>query len=537
MRELQLSISSGSYLENDLCQVAREARSEASWSNTRISLDGERWNLFPESAEETYISPSNNDCGLVRSPFILEDLKDVVVDGGGGLLMVRGTPLAGNGRVGVIDSPVVPFVIRNCQNVTIRNLSIDWQTPATVQGLCVASGRGYFDVALETDQRVWCWNDMMYLEGEGWTWPVTRLLAVDAETGATLSGTGDNIGLGYEQVWRYEMVEEGIVRVKGPDLPVDVQGAKILFWCSFPDTGARRAPAIFIERSSNVRVEDVTLHYCRAMGVIAQTSSDLFFERLNVLPSGNRKFSLAADGTHFVNCRGKLEFTDCVMQNQLDDAINSHGLYYQIVRKLDARTLRVRTAHPQHVGVEGFVVGDLVRLCKMPYMEEIGKLRLSRIRTLNSETQDFCFDEDLPEGLGEGDMVEDLDASPEIDIRNCTFRWNRARGILINGSKPIRVRDCEFESAGSAIMIESSPLWAEAGPVSDVRIENNSFRNTANCPMWGAAVIEAKPTFREGAPEGLKPFHGKLCVKDNRFENCMGSELSASSFESIESDV
>lgn len=88
-------------------------------------------------------------------------------------------------------------------------------------------------------------------------------------------------------------------------------------------------------------------------------------------------------------------------------------------------------------------------------------------------------------GRGRVGIIENITAYPQITLRNNIFRWNRARGILINGNPPIRVENNQFENPGCAIMIESSPFWAESGPVSDVRISGNTFTHCATCPSWG----------------------------------------------------
>lgn len=537
----------GTALPNDLCAATRAQSSDQIGSAHTIELGGHDWNLFPEEARETFISPSNNDCGTVRSPFLLEGLRDLTIDGQGSRLLVRGSPLAGRSQACTIDAPIVPFIIRDCENVTVRNLSIDWATPGTCQGTCLSVDpeNGSFEVELETSQRAWCWNGQLYLEGEGWTWPVRRLLAVDPDTGAILPRTGDNLGAGYDVAWTYEMPAPNTIRIKGPTTAKPAVGCKILFWCSNHGTGARRAPSIFVENSQNVRFENLTLNYCWAMGLIAQNSTDITLDRFIVEPSGDRRFSLAADGAHFVNCRGNLEITRSRFQNQFDDAINAHGLYHQAVRPIDTHTLRIRTLHSQHQGVQTYRPGDRVRLCAAPYLEPVAELTLTRGTAINSETQDLQFETELPASLKPGDFVENVTAYPTISIRNCSFRWNRARGILLNGKHPIRVENCQFETSGSAILVESSASWGEAGPVTEMTIENNTFHHCTTCPSWGNAVINSLPEFRNQAnkpplPKNLPPFNGQLTLRNNTLiphpDFPAPIALKADSFAQIDSD-
>jgi hypothetical protein len=536
MQTVHLRDFSPAYESSDLCAAFRRWFEQKRSDDVTLALDGGEWNLFPETALEIQAFPSNNDSGRVKVALLLLGLRNVIVDGGGARLIVRGSPLAGRGRTGITDAPILPIIVENSEAVTLRGFSLDWKTPGTVQGVCTAVDAVSFDVRLELEPDVRCFGDQLYVVGEGWTWPVRRLLGVDAETGAALPGTGDNFGLGYDVNWRYEEVEKDrVYRIRGPR-PVKLRaGDRVLFWCSNHDTGARRSPGIFICDSRRIAIEDVALHYTWGMGVIAQTSEDLQLRRIAVEPSEGRKFSLACDATHFVSCRGRVTVEDCRFQNQFDDALNAHGLYTKIVRVLDERTLRVRTMHPQHQGVGGIRAGDRLQFQSCPHLVPCGEAIMRSSTAWNSETTDLVFDDPLP-SLRPGDVVENLSAYPDLTVRGCTIRRNRARGVLLNGRGKIVIENNTFETAGAAVLVESSPVWGESGPLDDLTISGNTFRRCAHSPMWGRAVIDAVPEFRIGAPAGLPPFHRRLTLRGNRFEQCSAPELIAESFTEIVRD-
>ena len=533
---LLLSYLAVSQEPNDFCAAGRQWVETAATNGQVLDLGGRDWDLFPEMAIESQVFPSNNDAGRVKSGLVLRGLKNVTIEGHGARLRVRGSPLAGRGRTTVIDAPMLPIIIDDCENITLRNFSLDWKTPGAIQGTCVRADEHSFDVRLETDRKFNCYNDQLYVEGENWTWPVRRLLGVEADTGAVLHRTGDNFGIGYEVNWVYRMIDAQTVRISGPKPAKVAPGNVVIFWCSNYDTGARRSPGIFINNSRGVTIEDVTINYSWGMGVIAQNSSNLTLRRMIVEPSGKRKFSIACDATHFVGCRGQLTIEDCRFQNQFDDAVNAHGLYSQIVRRLDERTLRVRIVHPQHQGVRGYRPGDRFAILASPYLSIRGHGVLRSFVAYNSETTDLVFDEPLPADLVAGDLVENLSAYPDIILRGCTIRWNRARGVLLNGGGKILVENNVFETAGSAILVESSGLWGESGPIGELTIRNNTFRDCAHSPMWGQAVIWAVPEFREKAPPNLAPFHGRLILQGNHFENCQARDVWAESFKEIVRD-
>lgn len=516
-------------LTNDISYAMRKLEMK---NGMDISLDSFDWNIYPEEARETIVFPSNNDCGIARSPFLIENMENIIIDGKGGSLIVRGTPQAGRGRIGIIDSPIIPFIIRASKNITIRNLRIDYATPSTAEGICVCSNENYFEVEMKTSQRFWCWNSQLYLESEGYTFAARRLLGVNPQTKAILYG--DNFGGGYDVSWTYENAGENRVRISGGCNSRPKEGDIILFWCTNFDTGARRAPAIFAEKSKNIRFENVIINYCMGMGLIAQNCENISLHKYIVEPSQNRSFSLAADGTHFVNCRGELSFDSCRIQNQFDDAINAHGLYYQVIRATD-KIIRVKTAHPQHQGVDVYEKGDKVRIGSMPFLETIKEAYIVSINRINSEIIDFELDTSGVD-IAEGSFIENISANPNITIKGCEFKHNRARGILINGNGKILVENNYFENPGSAILIESSETWGESGPVSDVTIKDNTFNNCAFAHSWGEYTIKAVPEFRKKAPEDLEPFHGKITIRNNIFKNCP-SRLKLLSFKEVDSDI
>lgn len=491
-----------------------------------VEMHGDNWtldippavcDLYPEGAPELTVHPSNNDTGQVKAGLLLQGKRNVEIDGHRATLMVRGTPLAGRGRVGVLDAPMLPIVVQQCENVVIRNLSIDWKTPFAAQGTIVESAPNRIVVRVEGPGKWWAWNGTMYVEGEGWTLPVQRLLGVEPDTGEILRGTGDNFGNGFETNWTYEALDENRVAITGPLDVMPPEGKMVLFWLAASDTGGRRSPAVFLDRCKNVRIEDVTIHHAWGMGIIAQRCEDLDLRHCVVEPSGKRRFSLTADATHFVSCKGKLTIEGCRFQNQFDDCVNVHGNFMQVLRGLDSRHVLVRTGHPQHQGVVMVEQGDTVEWLDSGELTVKGTAEIVSATALNSETVELAVKGELPQDLQPGDLLENATWYPTVTLRNNTFRWNRARGVLLNGRGPISVEHCRFESAGSAALVETSPSWFESGPVREVAIRDNTFVNCTHAHGWGTAVIGVDL----GLPGDCKRtswFHDTIRIEGNRFD-------------------
>ena len=81
------------------------------------------------------IYPSNNDGGKQKVVFHIKDKKDVTLDG--------------NGARFVFDGKLTPFAIEDCENITLRNFTIDFLKPLCVQAKVLNSNEQYIDLEIE----------------------------------------------------------------------------------------------------------------------------------------------------------------------------------------------------------------------------------------------------------------------------------------------------------------------------------------------------------------------------------------------------
>lgn len=107
-----------------------------------------------------------------------------------------------------------------------------------------------------------------------------------------------------------------------------------------------------------------------------------------------------------------------------------------------------------------------------------------------------------------GMALENLTWTPDVEIRNCRFLSNRARGLLISTPGKVVVENNFFASSGSAILIAGDAnYWYESGAVRDLLIRGNRF--DASCLtseyQFTEAVISILPEIPE--PDPSRPFH------------------------------
>ena len=443
-----------------------------------------RYDFWPERASEEYLFVSNNDEGLKRIAFPLTGMKDVEIDGGGATFMFHGY--------------TVPFLIEESKGITLRNFSVDFSRPFHSEGRVLAVTPDHVDLEFSDEFPHEIRNGVLvFTDGSKASGPATTVTA-----GETLYPYGSLLAFdpvkretAFMAKDRYK-VGEGIaagklapnrVRLMIPDISAK-QGDVLVF-----SPKNRDVPGFVVSDSSDFHLSDIKLHHCGGMGVIAQRSSDLFLTKLQVTPppGGRRIVSLTADGTHFVNCKGKIELVDCLFEQQKDDATNIHGLYAKITHIFSPTRFEVTMIHPQQAGVDFIRTGTRLELNDGPSLTEEGFARVKSVERINKQRTIVEIEAPLPDHVTLGDSVADADANTaEVLIRNCVLRGNRARGILLGSRGRMVVEGNTFHTPGAAILFEGdSRFWFEQAGVRDVVIRDNTFDN-CNYGVWGTACIQ-----------------------------------------------
>lgn len=473
----------------------------------KLVLAPGRYNLWPDQAQEAHLFVSNNDAGLKRIGFPLTDLNDFEIDGSGATLIFHG--------------PMVPFLIERSSGITLRNLTFDFSRPFHSEGGVLAITPDSVDLEFSPEFPYAIRNGVLVFTGPARgqsaqarspeiLYPYGSLLAFDAERRETAYMAKDRYGVQNGIVAR----EIGRNRVRLLLEKVSAQPGNILVFGP-----PREHPGVVISDSSRVQLEDVTIHHCGGMGVIAQRSEDLFLNKVRVVPpeGGKRVVSVTADATHFVNSKGRIELTNCVFEGQKDDATNIHGLYARISRRIAPDQIEIQLAHPQQHGVDFVKPGMRLELTHGPSLQPLGYAVARNVTRLNKEYTIVETEKPLPESLAPGDAVADADANTaEVLIKNCTIAKNRARGILLGSRGRTVVEANTFHTPGAAILFEGDArFWFEQAGVREVVIRDNVFEN-CNFGVWGKACIEVGTGMAKEARKTSR-YNKNITIENNLF--------------------
>lgn len=460
-----------------------------------------RYDFWPvPELQREYFESNTTDVNPKRLAVFIEGFSDLTVDGDGSEL--------------VFHDRIQPFTVDGSSGVTIRGLSIDWDVPLGAEAVVEAATEDFVDLRLEPAQYPYLIEDgKLVFAGEGWKNPWWGTMEFDGATLRVAPGTGDAgcLGRGW-QGYRAEELEKGLVRLNHRFERRPKPGAVLVL-----RHGERDHAGIFLCDSRDVTVEDVDLHHCAGLGLLAQFCENVTLRDYNAVPSPARKvLSGHDDGAHFSNCRGLVRVEACRFHGLMDDPINVHGTSVRILARPAADRLLARFMHDQSTGMRWGRPGDRIGFIENESLGAVGEGLCAAWMKRDRDTFEIRFQAPVPPGIEPGDALENLTWAPDVEIRDCRFESNRARGVLISTPGRVLIESNRFESSGSAILIAGDAnQWYESGAVRDVTIRRNSFGPPCLTSMYQfcEGIISVFPEIPK--PDPARPFHRGIRIEDN----------------------
>lgn len=499
--------------ENGDCTLAvLTALSDAKKNkNVTLHLGGGNLHFYAKYAEKRHYYISNNTHGIKSIIFPLIGFESLTVDGDDANLLFHGE--------------ILPFVIDNSNNITLKNFTVDYPNPFFFQGKIISSGKDFTEIEYDTNEFnvSVCENGYLtfYSPQDGWKMTKNQVLACEFESDTKapsayippyiLSLEKKETTSFLSSMYRYLSAKKTAgnrLLFTGDLKHVHTKGN--MFVCTF---SGRENPGIFGNFSQNVLLSNVTLYSTGAMGVICQMCENVTLNKVKTVvnENSNRYLSVNADSTHFVNCSGKIIYKDCIFLNMLDDAGNVHGNYHKIVKKLDTNTYLLTFGHGEQDGVNIYLNGDTVKVINnKTLLPASGELTVKNSHLLSDKYIILEFEQEAPE-FEEGYCTENISRMPELYIDGCITGNNRPRGFLCSTRKKTVVENCTFYNMMCGIHTGAECNdWFESGPVEDVIIRNNNFANSA---YTGGAAINIHPSVKSGST----PVHKNIRIENNTF--------------------
>ena len=481
------------------------------------------------AVREYYIS-NHDQTNPKKVGIALEDMKNLTLDG-------QGSEFVFHGRM-------LPVSLLRSENCLLKNFSIDFENPHIAQVKIVENDPQdgiVFEPAPWVDYRI-AKDSIFEAYGEGWTMRHSWGIAFDGDTKHLVYNTSD---IGCPTKGASEVAPRRIHAPGWKDARL-VPGTVVAMrgW-------GRPTPGIFLSHDVNTTIENVKVHYAEGMGLLAQLCENITLEKFCVCLKGDadpRYFTTQADATHFSGCKGKIVSCNGLYEGMMDDAINVHGTYLKVVKRVDDRTLVGRYMHGQSWGFEWGCPGDEVQFIRSNTMELVGKQnKIISIRPYDKEQTEgareflITFQEPVDQVINEqsGFGIENLTWTPEVLFSGNVIRNNRARGSLFSTPRKTIVENNLFDhTSGAAILLcGDCNGWFETGACRHVIIRKNRFVNAlTNLFQFTNAVISIYPEIPDlkgqqqyfhGGPEG------GIVIEDNEFETFDAPILYAKSVDGL----
>lgn len=466
------------------------------------------------ATREYYISNHDQD-NPKKVGIALEDMKNLTLEGGGARLVFHGR--------------MIPVSLLRSTNCTLKNFSIDFDSPhiAQVKILDSTPENGItFEPAPWVQYRI-TKDSIFEICSDGWTVRPGWGVAFDEQTRRLAYNTGDR-----------SCKVKGAREIAPRQINVpDWKDARLKPGLSFiMRGGGRPTPGIFLSHDVNTTVENIKVHYAEGMGLLAQLCENITLEKFSVCLKGDtdpRYFTAQADATHFSGCKGKIISCNGLYEGMMDDAINVHGTYLKVIKRIDNHTLIGRYMQGQSWGFEWGCPGDEVQFVRSKTMELTDKRnQITSIRPYDKDKIDgarefmITFKDTLETVINENDNfgIENLTWTPEVLFAGNVIRNNRARGALFSTPRKTVVENNLFDhTSGTAILLcGDCNGWYETGACHNVIIRKNRFINAlTSLYQFTEAVISIYPEIPE-LNKQQKYFHGGkeggIVIEDNEFD-------------------
>ena len=472
-----------------------------------------RYDFYEDGSFQREYYISNHDQTNPKSVgFAFENLQNITIDG-------QGSEFIFHGRM-------VPFAFLNNANVTLKNVNIDFEVPALrqlkVTEVNVEADEVIAEIYPHSNYRVE--NDALVIEGEGYEY--TPFVSMAFRSDKRLAYKRSDVSFTPSSVAE---MSPNVLSIKGwGQLKETSVGERFVLRSYY-----RPTPGIFVSECLNTTFENVTVHYAEGMGLLAQMSENITLDGFNVSLRGDddeRFFTTQADATHFSACKGVIISKNGLYEGMADDAINVHGTYLKVTKRIDDKTLIARYMHPQAYGFKWGEGGDSVQFVESEKMELISN-HINTIKSIKASDQptefgakefEIVFTDALPVEMSEEGKfgIENLTWTPEVVFSDNIVRNNRARGSLFSTPRKVVCENNLFDHThGTAILLcGDCNGWFETGPCKDVLIKNNTFVNalTSNYQFTNA-VISIYPEI-PNLKDQEKFFHSGIVIEDNTFE-------------------
>jgi hypothetical protein len=478
-----------------------------------------QYDFHVENATEIYRAVANHDNGIKRMAFPIFGHKNLTIDGGGSVFMFHGR--------------IIPFTIDAAEDITLKNLTIDFFQPFHAELQVVAHNKAEHSIVVETDPAQYPYTikgENVFFDRMGQEDPLAGSNMVFDPTTRSPIYQAYKFHLNVNHVKARAIRPGSFELIDGYDILPPI-GTVIIVYGVHPTS--RRNHAIQVTHAKDIRIENLTVLAAGGMGLIVERTENVTLDRMKVTSRADRIVSTRADATHFIGCKGLIQLENCVFEHMLDDGINVHGAYVPVVEYLGDNTFLCEISHFQQWGLLFGEPGDRLAILSRQTVLPFFETEVSDIQILN-EKRFLLTVKELPAEMPDVPLsFENLTWNADLIMRHNAIRENRARSALVSTKGSVLIEDNYFSSQMHGILIEGdNNFWYESGAVQDVLIRNNTFANIGfghrrGYPLLASPMLTADQHFGEGH------YHRNIRFTGNTIRTFTGNIAEALSVEDL----
>ncbi len=502
---------------NEFCQLVSNIK-----DNSVITLEKNK--IYDVRQDDSYFlkefycsntaKKHENPDGTRFSALYLDGKNNITIDGNGATLLIHGK--------------MTPLLLNNCENITIKNLTIDYACPTMAEfkvlsnevGTCIIEINKDCLYRIEGNNLIWQGendlNGVPYWE-DSYIGNRRHIKLVDPETGIPRDFRRADLDFkAIEDLGNNQL--KVVLKKKDADFPVGAtfQTRNIV----------RDQTGSLFQRCKNLKFQNLRIKFMHGLGMVSQYCENVTYTNCDLTPAPHRTITSTADFFQFSGCKGDLIVENCKAQGAHDDYINVHGTHLRIVKAdYDNNSIIVRFMHDESWGFQAFEVEDKLEFIKWNNLQPYDKTKVIAYKKLNDTDILLNLDRPLPEIEVEKDVVENVTWTPNLYVRNCDFGTTSGRGILCTTRGEIIIENNSFyKLQGPALLMEDDcNFWFESGYSKEVVFRNNQIISCDHGTTYpGAPVIRYTPKIMDENFEGY--VHGRLVLENNTFKNPIGEK-------------
>ncbi|WP_140939334.1 alpha-1,3-galactosidase-related protein [Sphingobacterium lumbrici] len=432
---------------------------------------------------------NHNPSAIKHIAIYIKGIKNLTIDGGNSLFMTHGK--------------MTSFFIDSCENIVLKNFSIDAVDPTVVEAEVLEATSTYLVLKPHSSAKYTIQNNRIIWSGHQWQFEGGIAQIYDPNL-----NTSDRCTSPMSGIQKIENRQDGTLKIWYEKAPHVRAGQVYQLRDGFRDEVVGS-----ILKSKNIILENINLHFLGNFGIVGQYSENITLSNLNCEPALNSGRTCAgfADFVQMSGCKGLIQIENCRFEGAQDDPINIHGTHLKIDEFISDKQIKVSFRHPESYGFEAFFKGDKIEIVDSESLTALKEFAVKQVNKISQTEIILTLDKSISPELRERKalVVENITWTPHVSIRNCYFARIPTRGILVTTRKPVEIsHNVFFRTPMSAILIANDARsWYESGPVHQVRIHDNQF---IEC---GEPVIYINPE----SSKLEKYVHRDIAIFNNRF--------------------